>query len=145
MQPPVLQPYLFFNGRCDEAIEFYQSAIGARLEMRMRFSEAPTPMPPGTLPAGFENKVMHAALRIGNHTLLASDGCGEANSFNGFSLSLLTETEAEARHTFDALSLGGEVTLPISSTFWSGCFGMLRDRFGVSWMVGVVPEVKPKH
>lgn len=143
MHPPFLQPYLFFGGRCDEAIEFYQNAIGARLEMRMRFDESPVPLPPGAIPAGFGNKVMHSALRIGNQTLLASDGRGDASGFSGFSLSLLMATESEARHAFEALSQGGEITLPMSATFWSGCFGMLRDRFGVAWMVGVAPAPTP--
>jgi len=140
MHPPSVQPYLFFGGRCDEAIAFYRDAIGAQLEMRMQFDESPVPLPPEAIPHGFGNKVMHAALRIGQHTVLISDGNGDSQAFQGFALSLLLANEASARQAFEALSAGGEITLPLSATFWSGCFGMLRDRFGVAWMVGIAPS-----
>jgi PhnB protein len=133
-----IQPYLFFNGRCEEAIEFYRKALGAEVEMMMRFKESPDPMPPGMLAPGFENKVMHATLRIGGAALMASDGmaAGEAN-FKGFSLSIEAPNAAGVDRMFKALAEGGSVTMPLGKTFWSPWFGMVTDRFGVGWMVGV--------
>jgi PhnB protein len=133
-----VQPYLFFGGRCEEALEFYRKAIGAQVDMVMKFKESPEPTPPGMLQPGFENKVMHASFRVGASTLMASDGCGEASKFDGFSLSLSVPTEAEANRAFAALSAGGEVKMPLTKTFWSPRFGMLTDRFGIGWMV-IVP------
>jgi PhnB protein len=138
MPDTTIQPYLFFGGRCEEALEFYRTTLGAQVEMLMRHGESPEPPPPGMLPAGFENKVMHATFRIGASTLMASDGCGEASKFEGFSLALAAPTEAEAQRAFAALADGGEVTMPLAKTFWSPLFGMLTDRFGVGWMVNVV-------
>lgn len=135
---PTLQPYLFFGGRCDEALEFYRTALGANVEFLMRYKESPEPPPPGMLPAGFENKVMHATFHIGKNTLMASDGCGDAINFNGFSLSLAVPTEAEAKQAFASLSDGGKVGMPLGKTFWSPCFGMVTDRFGLGWMISVV-------
>ena len=136
----VIQPYLFFNGRCAEAIEFYRQAIGAEVEMLMRFKDSPDPMPPGMLPPGFEDKVMHASFRVGATTLMASDGCAaEKTSFQGFSLSLTVGGEAEADRMFAALADGGQVRMPLGKTFWSPRFGMLEDRFGVGWMIIVPP------
>ena len=132
-----VQPYLFFNGRCEEALEFYREAIGARVEMMMRNNESPQPMPPGMIPLGFEKKVMHASFRIGGTTLMASDGNENKPNFDGFSLSLSWPTAAEAERAFAALSAGGEVTMPLGKTFWSPCFGTLRDRFGIAWMISV--------
>ncbi len=133
-----IQPYLFFNGRCEEALEFYQSALGARVEVMMTYKECPDPMPPGMLPPGSEHKVMHATLRIGEAVVMASDGeCGGATRFDGFSLSLMVETVAEAERLYKALSDGGQVRMPLGKTFFSPCFGMLVDRFGVGWMVNV--------
>lgn len=137
MKTPSIQPYLFFAGRCDEAIEFYGAAVGAELEMRMRFNESPQPLPPGSIPDGFERKVMHASLRIGNSVVLVSDGKDPGLGFSGFSMSLTLESVEVANRVFGALSEGGRVTMPISQTFWSPCFGMLKDRFGVEWMIGV--------
>lgn len=139
MKPTIIQPYLFFNGRCDEAIEFYRGTLGAEAEFLMRYNESPEPMPPGRLPAGFENKVMHATFHIGATTLMASDGCSTEPNFAGFSLSLAVPTEAEAHRAFDALAVGGKSGLPLTKTFWSPCFGMVTDRFGVEWMVSVIP------
>ncbi len=132
-----VQPYLFFGGRCEEALEFYRTALGAEVQMLMRFKESPEPQP--GLPKCFEEKVMHASLRIGETTVMASDGrCeGEAN-FDGFSLSITTPEEAEAEHVFAALAEGGLVTMPLEKTFWAPKFGMLQDRFGVGWMVSVM-------
>jgi len=137
MSESFVQPYLFFSGRCEEAIAFYARTVGAQTDMLMRFSDSPEPMPPGILQPGFENKVMHAAFRVGGSTIMASDGCDDKVTFSGFSLSLAVTTEAEADRAFAALSDGGTVTMPIGKTFWSPRYGMLTDRFGVSWMVGV--------
>ena len=134
-----IEPYLFFNGRCEEALEFYKSALGAHVEMMMRYKESPEPPPPGMVPAGWENKIMHAVFRIGGNTLMASDGCEEGTGFNGFSLSLAVATEAEADRAFAALKKGGKITMPLGKTFWSPRFGMLTDRFGLGWMINVIP------
>ena len=133
-----VQPYLFFNGRCEEAIAFYRQTLGAEVVMMMRFSESPEPHAPGTIPPGAENKVMHAALRIGETTVLASDGRNEGGTdFRGFALSLSPSTEEEANRLFAALSAGGQVQMPLNKTFYSPRFGMVSDRFGVLWMVMV--------
>lgn len=138
MPSPLIQPYLMFGGRCEEALEFYRSALGAQVDMLMRFSESPDPTPPGMLPPGFENKVMHASFRIGDNVLMASDGCEVGAQFKGFSLSISVATEAEADRYFAALSDGGQVQMPLTKTFWSPRFGMLTDRFGIAWMINVV-------
>jgi PhnB protein len=134
-----VQSYLFFDGRCEEAVEFYKRALGAKVEMLMRFKEAPDPPPPGTVPPGFDDKIMHTSFRIGDTVVMASDGCtdGKAN-FKGFSLSLALEKEADADRFFAALADGGAVQMPLGKTFWSPRFGMLTDRFGVGWMINVV-------
>ena len=134
----LVQPYLFFGGRCDEAIAFYRTALGAEVEMIMKFKDSPEPPPPGVLPPGFENKVMHASFRVGGSTVMASDGCGQESTFGGFSLSLAVATEAEADRAFNALAQGGQITMPLAKTFWSPRFGMVTDRFGLGWMVSVV-------
>ena len=131
----IVQPYLFFDGRCEEAIAFYRRALGAEVEMMMRFKDAPEP---GMSPPGSGDKVMHASLKIGGSTVLASDGrCGGKPSFQGFSLSLTAASEAEADRLFAALSDGGQVQVPLAKTFFSPSFGMVADRFGVGWMVYV--------
>jgi PhnB protein len=139
-QERVLQPYLFFNGRCEQAVEFYRKALGAEVEMMMRFKDSPEPPPPGKVPAGFENKIMHCSLRVGATALMASDGCSADNGgFAGFSLSLSVASEAEADRVFAALTDGGKVAMPLEKTFWSPRFGMVEDRFGVGWMIMVPP------
>ena len=136
-----IQPYLFFNGNCEQAIEFYRKALGAEVEMMMRFKESPEPPPPGTVPAGFENKIMHASFRVGQTTVLASDGCSaDKADFEGFSLSLSVPNEAEADRVFNALANGGQVKMPLTKTFFSPRFGMLQDRFGIGWMISVAPS-----
>jgi PhnB protein len=140
MSNSLVEPYLFFGGRCEEALEFYRTTIGAQVEMMMRFKESPEPMPPGSVPAGFEDKVMHASFRIGGSRLMASDGNEEEAKFEGFSLSLAVPTEAEADRVFAALAKDGKVGMPLAKTFWSPKFGMLTDRFGVGWMVSVAPK-----
>jgi PhnB protein len=135
-----IQPYLFFDGRCEEAVEFYRKALGAKVEMLMRYKDSPDPPPPGMVPPGSENKVMHSSLRIGNAVLMASDGhCQGKPSFQGFSLSRDASSEAEADRLFNALADGGQVRMPLGKTFFSPRFGMVADRFGVAWMV-IVPQ-----
>jgi PhnB protein len=131
-----IEPYLFFNGRCEEAIEFYRKALGAEVVMMMRNKESPESPPPGMLPPGSENKVMHANLRIRGATLMASDGRNSGQtSFQGFSLSLAAKDDADAERLFGALSDGGQVQMPLTKTFFASRFGMVADRFGVPWMV----------
>jgi PhnB protein len=137
----VVQAYLFFSGRCEEAVEFNRQALGAEVEMMMRFKDSPEPPPPGMLAPGFENKIMHSSFRIGQTTVMASDGCGtDQGGFQGFSLSLAVSTEVEADRAFGALAEGGKVEMPLAKTFWSPRFGMLTDRFGVGWMISVAPQ-----
>ncbi|MEI9863086.1 MAG: VOC family protein [Limisphaerales bacterium] len=137
----LVQPYLMFNGHCEEAIEFYRKALGAEVEFQMRFKESPEPPPPGMVPPGFENKIMHCSFRIGTTTLMASDGCTAGQpKFEGFSLSITVPNEAEADRAFAALADGGKIGMPLGKTFWSPRFGMVQDRFGVSWMVSVAVE-----
>jgi PhnB protein len=128
-----VQPYLFFDGRCDEALEFYKNAVGAKVGMLMRFKEAPdrTGITPGS-----ENKVMHAQFEIGDTVVMASDGHNSGQpKFDGFSLAVSANSEAEAERIFNALGEGGKVTQPLTKTFFSPKFGMLADKFGVHWMV----------
>jgi PhnB protein len=137
MKQTIVQPYLFFGGRCDEALEFYKNSVGAVVEFLMRYKDSPEGPPPGRLPPAFEGKVMHASFRIGQNVLMASDGCEEGQAYSGFSLSIAFAAEADARRAFSALSNGGVVAMPLKKTFWSPCFGMLTDRFGIAWMVTV--------
>ena len=131
-----VQPYLFFDGRCEEAVEFYRRTLGAEVTMLLRFKDSPEPHQPGMVPPGAENKVMHMAMRIGDSTIMASDGrCMGKPSFQGFSLSLSVASEAEAERLFAALGEGGQVQVPLAKTFFSPRFGMVADRFGVSWMI----------
>jgi PhnB protein len=135
-----IQPYLFFAGRCEEAINFYKTVLGAEVAMLMRYKDSPEPPPPGMLQAGFEDKVMHATIHIGGAVIMASDGCDDKSRFDGFRLSLALPTEADANRAFAGLSDGGEVQMPMTKTFWSPCFGMVTDRFGLGWMVTVSEE-----
>ena len=137
----LVQPYLMFGGRCQEAVEFYRDALGAEVQMLMRFKDAPDKPPPGMVPDNWGDKIMHVSLKIGDAVLMASDGCASSDkSFQGFSLSLTAANEAEADRKFAALSKSGQVTMPLGKTFFSPRFGMLVDRFGVSWMVIVAAE-----
>jgi PhnB protein len=131
-----VQSYLHFDGRCEEAIEFYKRAVGAETTMLMRFKDAPPSDGPSMISPGSENKVMHASLRIGDTDVMVSDGrCGGKPSFQGFCLTLNAANEADAKRFFAALGDGGQVQMPLAKTFFSPCFGMLADRFGVPWMV----------
>lgn len=136
-----VQPYLFFNGRCDEAIEFYRRAVGAEVQMLMRFKDSPDP---AACAGGAGDSVMHACFTIGETSVMASDGMPEeaakGPSFQGFSLSISAADPAEADRLFNALGDGGRVTMPLGQTFFSPSFGMLIDRFGVGWMVVVNPS-----
>jgi len=135
----IVQSYLFFDGRCEEAVEFYRRALGAEVTTLMRYKDCPDTPPPGTFPPGSADKVMHASLRIGETEGMASDGhCLGKPSFQGFALSITAANEAEADRVFAALADGGEVRMPLGKTFFSPRFGMLADRFGVGWMV-IVP------
>jgi len=128
-----VQPYLFFDGRCEEALEFYKQAIGAEVGMLMRFKDAPDQ---SMITPGAENKVMHAQVQIGDARVLMSDGhCQGKTNFQGFALTINANSEAEADKTFAALAEGGQVTMPLGKTFFSRRFGMLADKFGVGWMV----------
>jgi PhnB protein len=136
-----IEPYLFFNGRCEEAIGFYTTAAGARLEMKMRYRESPDPVPEGRLPAGWDDKILHASLTLGGARLMMSDGDpGAPPEFSGFGLSLTLPDEDAVRRLFAVLEQGGKVIMPVGRTFWSPCFGMVTDRFGVLWMVTVPGE-----
>jgi PhnB protein len=132
-----VQPYLFFEGRCEEAAKFYEGALGAKIEALMRFKDSPDP---GMCSTSDENKIMHMNLRIGDQTVMASDGrCEGGPTFQGFALSLNVTTEAEADRLFAALANGGQVQMPLTKTFYSARFGMVSDRFGVSWMIYTAP------
>lgn len=131
-----IQPYLYFDGRCEEALEFYCRAVGAEVQGILRMKEAPGGPDSAMVPPDNEDKVMHASFRIGQTTLLASDGrCQGQPSFQGVSLTLVAADPGEAQRCFGALADGGQVQMPLSETFFSPCFGSLVDRFGVSWQV----------
>jgi PhnB protein len=130
-----IQPYLFFDGRCEEAIEFYKKAIGAEVTMLMRYKDSPDP---SMQPPSDPNKVMHCEIKIGESTISASDGRNEGKpKFEGFSLTIIVGSEGEAQKLFSALGQGGQVQLPLTKTFFSPSFGMLADRFGLGWMIYV--------
>ncbi len=138
MATTIIQPYLSFNGCCEEAVEFYRTALGAETLMLMRYKDSPEPPAPNMLPPDFENKIMHVSLRIGGSVVMASDSpCQSKEGFHGFSLSLSVPDEAEAEKVFAALAEGGQIHMPLEKTFWSPRFGMLADKFGVRWMVDV--------
>ena len=134
----LVEPYLFFDGRCEEAIDFYKKAIGAQVTSLMRFKENPEP---SANPPGAGEKVMHASFRVGDTTIMASDGRNQGKpNFQGFALTIAVNTEAEAKKVFNVLADGGRVEMPLGKTFFSPSFGMLADRFGVNWMV-IIPTM----
>ena len=129
-------PYLFFDGRCEEALDFYKKTLGAEIGMLMRVKDSPQPPPAGTYPPGSENKIMHSSFRINGTTVMASDGCAQGKpKFEGFALSVDTKDEAIADRMFAALADGGKVQMPLGETFFARRFGMVADRFGVGWMI----------
>lgn len=135
-----VQAYLNFDGRCEEALEFYRRALGAEVTALMRFKDSPEPCAAGMVPPGSENKVLHASFHIGDTALMASDcHAGGKPSFQGISLSITVPDEAKADRLFNALAAGGQVQMPLAKTFFSPRFGMVADRFGVSWMIHVAP------
>lgn len=134
-----IQPYLIFDGRAEEAAAFYEKALGAQIQMLMRYKDSPVPQPEDMLPPGWGAKVMHMALKIGDAIVFGSDGDGEETGFKGFSLSYSAKSFEEAERVFAALAEGGEAKMPLTKTFFSPAFGILTDRFGVPWMV-VVPQ-----
>ncbi|PWB95476.1 VOC family protein [Methylosinus sporium] len=135
-----IKPYLFFSGRADEAIAFYQNALGAEVNFLLRFDESPEPPPPGALAPDWGKKIMHSCLRIGDSEVFLSDGCGTGPAgFNGFGVSLEAKSVAEAERMFGALADGGEARMPLGETFFAVTFGMAVDRFGVLWMI-IVPK-----
>ena len=138
-----LQPYLFFDGRTEEALDFYKRVLGAEVKMLLRWKDCPAPGMPQQQP-GRENKIMHAQMQIGDTEVLMSDGdCGGEAKFQGFSLTLNAANEAEANRLFNALSEGGQVRMPLAKTFFAPHFGMLADRFGLGWMI-IVPPAEAK-
>ena len=138
-----IQPYLSFNGRCEEALHFYRDQLGGEITVLMRFNDSPEQPPEGSMPAVTPDKVMHSSIRIGDSELMATDGdCTGSLGFQGISLTLSVATEAEARQRFDALAGGGQVSMPLGRTFFSPSFGVVKDRFGVTWMV-IVPAPMP--
>lgn len=139
-----IHAYLFFNGRAGEALDFYTRALGAVVDMRMAFKDAPDPPPADCVAPGWDDKIMHASFHVGETMVMVSDSVGpEAASFTGFSLSLSVRTVEDVDRYFNALADGGSITMPLGQTFWSPRFGVLTDRFGVSWMVNAVQECGP--
>jgi PhnB protein len=136
--------YLFFSGRCEEALNFYQQYLGARVNFMMRFNESPDPVPAGMLQDGFDKKIMHADFTLGDASIYASDGCNDATHFSGFRLSLTLQTSEIAHSVFDALAIGGKVDMPLEKTFWSPLYGQVTDQFGVGWMVMVQGDDAPQ-
>jgi PhnB protein len=138
MKNATIEPYIFFGGRCEEALEFYKQILGAQVLFLMRFKDSPMPSPEGMLPPDYGDKIMHATVVIGDSTIMASDGgCDETSGPQGFSLSLTLPTGEEVDRAFAALAEGGQVNMPPTETFWSKRFGMLKDKFGLGWMVTV--------
>jgi PhnB protein len=134
-----IEPYIFYEGRAEEAIEFYKQALGAQVEMIMRYSESPDPPPPEMVKPGSENKIMHSSITVDGQRIMISDGgCSGESKIGGFSISLSVSTEADAKRYFEGLSQGGQVHLPLTQTFFSRLFGMVQDKFGVGWMVNLV-------
>ncbi len=142
LQEASVQPYLFFGGRCEEALTFYEQSLGATVVMKMRFDESPDAVPEGMLQAGFENKIMHSTFIVGKMMIMASDGCDDKSKFAGFRLALSVPTEDAADSVFNALADGGKVDMPLTKTFWSPRYGMVTDKFGVGWMIMVPGEAE---
>lgn len=130
-----VEPYIFFGGRCEEALEFYAKVMGGEILGLMRFSDSPEPY---SVQPGKENKIMHASVRVGQTTFMASDGsCEGEQGFDGFSMAIKVPDQAAAERVFNALAEGGKVKMPLTKTFWTSGFGMLEDKFGLGWMVSI--------
>jgi len=143
MALPKLDPYLFFDGNCSEAMRFYQQTLGGKLEAMMTYAESPMPE---QCPPGSEDRIMHACIDLNGQLLMASD-CPGGQRYEGMknvSLSLLYPTVDEAKRAFDALAAGGKVVMPMAATFWADSFGMLTDRYGASWMIAGGMKQKPQ-
>lgn len=135
---PIVEPYLFFGGRCAEALEYYREHLGAEIGMIMRYRESPDISGcPSSMPAGWGEKVMHASFTIGASRLMGSDGMKEGMPADGHCMSLTLPDEGQAKQVFAALADGGHVFMPLDRTFWSPCFGMVTDRFGIHWMITI--------
>lgn len=132
-----ITPYLFFSGRCREAIDFYQAALGAKVEMIATFDQSPVSNPDHALPEGWENKIMHATVQIGSSTVFMSDGNEPSCKLSGVMLHLPVQDTAEGDRYFSALSDGGQVIMPMAETFWSPYYGMVKDKFGLGWMISI--------
>ena len=133
-----VEPYLMLSGRAEDALAFYNQAIGAKTVMVMRFDESPDQNHPMPLPPDWDKKIIHCSMTVGDTLVMMSDGMSAVpKDLSGITLSLTADDEAHANKLFDALSAGGKVFMPLSKTFWSPCFGMTSDKFGVSWMVTV--------
>ncbi len=139
MSQTSILPYLFFGGHCEEALEFYKKAVGAKVDMMMRFKDSPEAPPPGAVPPNFDDKIMHTSFRIGNSVIMASDGCQSDSAFGGFALSIVPSDKEDATRMFNALAEEGTVTMPLGETFFSPCFGIVKDRFGLEWMIAMQP------
>ena len=129
-----VEPYLFFDGRCEEALEFYKKALGAEVTALIRYKDSPDP----TMVHGGQdpNKILHAVFRVGETMIMTSDGRNQGKpNFQGFALSIAVKTEAETKKLFNALADGGRVEMPLGKTFFSPSFGMVVDRFGIMWML----------
>jgi PhnB protein len=144
MRKAKVNNYLFFSGRCEEALNFYQKHLGAQVNFMMRFNESPDTVPADMLQEGFENKVMHADFTLGDSSIYASDGCNDATRFSGFRLSLTLQSAEEAHRVFDALATGGTVDMPLTKTFWSPLYGQVTDQFGIGWMVMLPGDEAPQ-
>jgi len=135
-----IEPYLFFEGRCDEAVDFYRKNLGAEVSVLMRYKESPEPHQTGMLPPGSEDKVMHGVIKIGDTKVMVSDGrCSGKPAFQGFALTITAPDVARADKMFAALADGGQVQVAQAKTFFSPRFGMVTDRFGVLWIIIVMP------
>ncbi|MCT4715262.1 VOC family metalloprotein YjdN [Enterobacteriaceae bacterium H18W14] len=138
-----VSPYIFFDGTCEEAIAFYQQAIGAQLLFKMTFGEMPNEEESSEdCASGFnwpDDKIMHANVRIGDNEVMMSDGnmCADRVKHTGYALSLATKDLAQGQSWFDNLAAGGDVTMPWGETFWAKGFGMLTDKYGIPWMINV--------
>lgn len=143
MQQAAMNNYLFFSGRCEEAINYYKEHIGAKIGMLMRFSDSPEPLPEELLAPGFENKIMHCEFTVADSKILASDGCDDGTNMSGFSLALTLNDQEQAHRVFNALAKNGQINMPLAETFWSPLYGQVTDQFGVAWMV-MLPGEAPK-